>query len=260
MTTEPTGRTVHDLVEAHFGAAADRYAESWPHRGGPDLDALVAGAEPGPDATVLDVGCGAGHTAFALAAKAARVVALDRTGAMLDQTRRGAAARGLANVDVRTGDAEALPFEDASFDVVASRLAAHHFPHVERFVAEAFRVLRPGGRLLVSDSVSPESDAADTVLNAIELLRDPSHVRNHRVSEWQRHCAGAGFAESAALGRFPCPLDFDVWTKRMATPPDACDGLRALFRAAPDDVRETFRLDREARSWQLEIAVLRARR
>ena len=62
------------------------------------------------------------------------------------------------------------------------------------------RVLRPGGQLLLSDSMSPEDDAKDTYLNAIEVMRDPSHVRNHRPSQWRAMFGRAGFAASEALG------------------------------------------------------------
>jgi SAM-dependent methyltransferase len=247
-------------VREHFGSAAERYAASWPHRGGPDLEAMLAGAGPEPGDRVLDVGCGAGHTAFAFATRAREVVALDLTEAMLAQTRAGAAERDLGNLEARLGDAEALPFDDGSFDVVTSRLAAHHFPHAERFVGEAFRVLAPGGRLLLSDSISPEDDAQDTYGNAIEVLRDPSHVRNHRVTQWRSMFEQAGFATAEQLGCFPCPLDFDVWTQRMSTPEQAREGLRALFAAAPSEVRAAYRLDPAGGSWQLDIAVLRARK
>jgi hypothetical protein len=121
-------------------------------------------------------------------------------------------------------------------------------------------VLRPGGLLLVSDTVSPEDATQDTYLNAIEVLRDPSHVRNHRVSEWSAMMTAAGLVEPQELGRFPCPLEFDIWTQRMATPPAAVQGLLALFAAAPREVREQFSIDVEGRSWCLEIAALRARK
>jgi len=255
----------HDVkasVRAHFGAAAHDYAQSWPHRDGPDLRSMLASVDLRGDEHVLDVGSGAGHTAFAFAAALpkGRVAALDLTAAMRAQTRDGARARGLRNVETHAGDAEALPFADARFDGVVSRLAAHHFPHASRFVCEARRVLRPGGWLRLSDSIAPEDDGCDSYLQAIEVLRDPSHVRNQRISQWQAMLREAGFEDVACIGRHACPLDFDAWTRRMRTPPDAVRGLRALFRAAPDEIAATFALDREARTWQLELAVLRARR
>jgi len=249
-----------ESVQERFGAVAPRYASSWPHATGPDLDALIDAAQLAGGEVALDVGCGAGHTAFALAGVAARVVALDLTQAMLDETRAGASQRELPHLEAREGDAEDLPFDDESFDVVTSRLAAHHFPHAARFVEEAYRVLRPGGRFVLSDTISPADDAQDTYGNALEVLRDPSHVRNHRARDWLRMFEEAGFAAGEERGRFACPLDFEVWTARMDTPPPAREGLQALFRAAPEGVARAFCIDPDGRSWQLEIAVLSARK
>ncbi|NRA00139.1 MAG: class I SAM-dependent methyltransferase [Myxococcales bacterium] len=251
---------VKQSVQEKFGEAAAHYASSWPHRDGSDLQAMLEVADLSGDEVVLDVGCGAGHAAFAFARGCRNVVALDLTEEMLAQTCEGARERHLDNVETHRGDAESLAFGDASFDVVVSRLAAHHFPHVARFAAEAFRVLRPGGRLIVSDSISPEDETQDTWLNSIEVLRDPSHVRNYRVSEWLTRFRASGFAAAEAHGTTPCPLDVAVWTERMNTPADARAGLRALFASAPADVAEALHLDRDGRSWQLEIAVVSARK
>ena len=172
-------------IQRQFGAAAAAYAVSAVHCGGPDLDAMLAAARPRSSQRVLDLGCGTGHTALAFAGHVEQVVAVDLTEAMLEQGRRLAAERGVANICFERGDVTRLPFDDDSFDCVTSRLSAHHYARPEAAVAEAARVLRPGGLLLLSDSVAPEDPAQDTFMNAFELLRDGSHVRNHRVSEWR---------------------------------------------------------------------------
>src|SRR5512138_2237551 len=102
-------------IQEKFGAAAARYAVSAVHRGGPDLDAmLAAGVRTGRE-RALDVGCGPGATALTFAARTASVVAFDLTPAMLAQAEQDAQARGLTNVRFELGNAARLPFPDASF-------------------------------------------------------------------------------------------------------------------------------------------------
>ncbi len=233
-------------IQQRFGAAAAAYAVSAVHRGGPDLDAmLAAGVRTGRE-RVLDVGCGAGHTALAFAARVASVVAYDLTPAMLR----------LANVRFECANAERLPFPDASFDVVTSRLAAHHVSDPAAMVAEVARVLVPGGEFLLSDAIAPEDPARDSFLNAFELLRDPSHVRDHRLSEWQAMFRAAGLAPTC-LGRFDIHQEFEPWLARIGTSPDAAIGLRALCDAAPDEVRAHYAIrGRGDYAFRLDSAVL----
>jgi ubiquinone/menaquinone biosynthesis C-methylase UbiE len=245
-------------IQRQFGAAAAAYATSCVHRAGPDLDAMLEAAGPAPGRRVLDLGCGAGHTALAFAARGAEVIGLDLTPAMLAQARRLASERGLGNARFEQGDATRLPFPDASFDCVTSRLSAHHYAQPGAAVAEAARVLRPGGVLLVSDSVSPEDPALDTFLNAFELLRDASHVRNHRVSEWRAMLEACGFAVRV-LGSWPVRIDFDDWVRRMATPDLAVAQLRALFAGAGDAARRAFEIAPDAAGFSIPRAVVEGR-
>ena len=248
---------VKQSVQEQFGAVAANYAKSAVHRGGPDLEAMLETAALDGSERVLDVACGAGHTALAFATRAATVEALDLTEAMLEQVRKLASQRSLDNVTTRLGDAEALPYPDASFDRVSSRLAAHHFPHPEVAVAEIFRVLKPGGVFILSDAVAAEDPAQDSFLQTFELLRDPSHVRDHSVSQWLRMLGEAGF-DAELVHRSRMLIDFESWILRMQTPAENAAQIQRLFEGATQEVREEFALDAEhGKSFQLRIAALR---
>jgi ubiquinone/menaquinone biosynthesis C-methylase UbiE len=246
---------IKQSVQRQFGAVAANYVTSAVHRGGPDLDAMLAAAQTRGGERVLDAGCGTGHTALAFAPLVAEVVGVDLTEAMLEQGRRLAAERGLANVSFQHGDVEHLPFPDASFDIVTSRYSAHHYPHPGVALREFARVLRPGGMFLLVDVVAPDDPTGDTFLNAIELLRDPSHVRDHSVAQWRALIEGAGLA-SELLGSWALRLEFAPWVARMSTPPLAVEQLRALFDGAPREVRAALAIA-EGYDFTVPLALLR---
>lgn len=223
-------------IQRQFGAAAERYAASDYHGGGSDLAAMLEAAAPRPDWRVLDLGCGTGHTALAFALHVREVVGLDLTPAMLEQARGLAAQRGIGNLRLETGDAMAMPFPDADFDLVTCRVCAHHFADPARALREVARVLRPGGRCVWVDTVAPDDPAQDTFLNAIELLRDPSHVRDHTVPGWLAMFAAAGLTAECRQ-RYPLAIDFDDWVARMSTPAPVVAVLLSLFADATDGVR-----------------------
>ena len=133
------------LVQHQFGANAANYSTSAVHAKGASLARLVNLVKPGKDWIVLDIATGAGHTAAAFAPHVAKVIASDLTPEMLEEAHKLAKAKGLANMETATADAEQLPFGDRSFDLVTCRIAPHHFPDVAAFVAESWRVLKSGG-------------------------------------------------------------------------------------------------------------------
>ncbi|CAG0991705.1 putative methyltransferase YcgJ [Myxococcaceae bacterium] len=247
-----------ESIRRQFSAASAAYAVSAVHRGGPDLDALIAAAGEIRGRRVLDVGAGAGATALAFVERGAEVTALDATPAMLETLATEATRRGLVPPSARIGDAAALPFEDAAFDLVTCRVCAHHFADVRAAIAEMARVLRPGGLLLVEDSISYEDDVQDTWLNAIELLRDPSHVRNHAVSEWLAMLAAAGL-DARHLSTFGVRLEFDDWTARMNVAPADRERLLALLVSAPVEVRDALEIGAGG-DWTIPLALFCARK
>jgi len=137
----------------------------------------IASLRPGE--VVLDLGSGAGIDCF-LAAKQVgprgRVYGVDMTPEMVALARKNAAKIGADNVEFRLGEIEHLPFPDASVDVIISNCVINLSPDKDQVFREAFRVLRPGGRLQVSDIV---------------WLRDPSPELRHDVEAWAGCVAGA---------------------------------------------------------------------
>jgi SAM-dependent methyltransferase len=232
-------KTHETVVVSQFGSQAADYVTSIVHAQGADLDEIRRVAGERRVLRALDLGCGGGHVSFALAPLAGEVVAYDLSVEMLDAVRSTAAQRGLANVTTACGAAETLPFDDASFDLVATRFSAHHWRDIASGLAQARRVLKPGGTAIFVDVVAPEAPLLDTFLQTIELLRDPSHVRDYAPGEWRTLLAGAGFTlEDVTLRRLP--LDFASWIARMRTPQTRADVIRSLQAEMADEVRAYF--------------------
>lgn len=228
-------------VQNQFGNVADNYRTSAVHARGEDLARMVDVADLVGTEQVLDAGCGAGHTALAFAPFVAQVIAYDLTSAMLEQVERLSHERGITNIITRQGDVEQLPFEDGSFDCVVSRYSAHHWPHPANALKEFRRVLKPGGQFILSDIVAPDDPTLDTFLQTIELLRDPSHVRDHSIPQWMAMLTDSGF-QSEVVFTWQLPLNFAAWVARMATPEANISMIRSLFEGAPQEVRSAMQV------------------
>ncbi|MFZ5827232.1 MAG: methyltransferase domain-containing protein [Bacillota bacterium] len=231
--------SIKESVKRQFGTNAANYATSSIHAKGGDLALLPELAGLTGQEEVLDVATATGHTAFALAPHARRVVGVDLTPEMLLQARQEAEARSVSNVTFQEGDAEHLPFPNNSFDVVTCRIAAHHFPNLAAFCRESARVLRPGGRLVVVDNVVPEAEELDRFINEVEKLRDPSHFRAWRLSEWEAHLAGAGLAYRLAT-TFTTQVDRENWLARMSVEPAVAAEVRRRLAEAPPEAAAHF--------------------
>jgi ubiquinone/menaquinone biosynthesis C-methylase UbiE len=220
------------LVQKKFGEAAADYAASSVHAKGESLARLAALVQPQPSWRLLDVATGAGHTALAFAPHVAKVTASDITDQMLAEAKRLAAERGAGNVKTARAKAEDLPFPDMSFDLVTCRLAAHHFEKPRAFVAEAFRVLMPGGVLAVVDNISPGEPEIARAYNHFEKLRDPSHGRCLGLAEWTKLLGDAGFVVEHSE-QMDQPIEFGPWTVRMRCDASTVARLEALLAEEP---------------------------
>ncbi|HWU01744.1 MAG TPA: class I SAM-dependent methyltransferase [Novosphingobium sp.] len=247
----------HDhLVQNQFGPRAQAYIASAAHAQGADLQRIAAIAAQHAPARALDLGCGGGHVGFAMAPHSAQVIASDLSPDMTAAVKAEAARRGIGNIETCCASAAALPFADATFDMLACRFSAHHWQDVPAGLAEARRVLRPGGRAVFADVIAPAMAAADTHLQAVELLRDPSHVRNYSEAQWSAMLAKAGFAITA-LTKGRLRMDFAEWTARMRTSSDRAAAVRTLQGLASSEVAAHFAIEQDG-SFTIDTILIEA--
>ena len=260
------------LVQQQFGAHAAAYATSAVHAKGASLGRLVELVRPEKHWRALDIATGAGHTAAAFAPHVAHVIASDITAEMLAEARKLATSKGFANMETATADAQALPFPDAQFDLVTSRIAPHHFPDVGAFVREVDRVLAPGGTFALVDNIAPDAEStpgfpdsdlaqAAVAYNAFEKLRDPSHGRCLGMAEWREVISAAGL-EVTHKERLPKDMEFDPWATRLGADPATVATLRSTL-ADPAPALAAFLKPRTADGalwFTLDEAILIARK
>ncbi|MDQ6713171.1 MAG: class I SAM-dependent methyltransferase [Candidatus Dormibacteraeota bacterium] len=210
---------------------AEAYATG-EHKSGRELELVVEYAAPTGKERVLDIGTGAGHTALALAPSVSEVVLTDPVEAMLATARRLFQTAGLWNAQFVRAGAEQLPFPKESFDIVTTRLAAHHFDDVALAFREIARVLRSGGVFIFIDTTAPEDPESALYQDEVELLRDPTHRRIYTEREWIAFCEQAGLQiQKQEVVRKA--HDFEPWLERGGEDAATQERVRARFREAP---------------------------
>lgn len=183
---------------------AEAYRQSKPHSQGADLDLVVewaAGCK-----TAIDVASGGGHVARRLQEAGLEVVTCDPAPGM--------------QADVICF-AEELPFPDASFDLAATRVAAHHFLDVEAAVRELARVAAT--RVIVVDNLYMGEAAEEA-----DKIRDPSHRRNYTEAQWRVFLSEAGL-ELEEVRLFDFPIEFEPWLERSACAGEDAERVRVLL-------------------------------
>lgn len=247
-------------VKKQFSKSAGSYVSSKIHRLGGDLHTLIEMANADKKDVALDVATGGGHTANALAPLVHHVTAFDLTPEMLDAAEKFITGSGHTNVDFIEGDAEKMPFDNDTFDIVTCRIAPHHFPDIKSFISEVSRVLKPGGRFLLNDNTVPEKDEFDHFYNKIEKLRDYSHFRAWKKTEWFRMLEMADF-EIFDMHRFEKTFDFEDWCARMQLTHEETENLNHIMIHTEEDIKQKFRIkefDGKVETFQGEAMLLNA--
>ena len=244
-----------DATRRQWGPLADLYIDSPTHASGEDLDTVIEWAAPKAEDAALDLGCGVGHTLRRIAPRVRLAVGADATAGMLEGARTVLARANVANALLVVTPAETLPFLDGSFDVVTCRLAAHHFIDAGAAFREVHRVLRAGGRFVLSDNYAPEDEALDRFINTLEVTRDHTHVRAHTIGGWRELLEQAGLDvtdESRGVSR----VEIEAWLERTRTPEPRASRAREMLRTASKPAIDAFGID--ATAFDLLKVVLRA--
>lgn len=233
-----------------FSQQAQAYAALVNQARNPAADPLIEALSPRLGDRVLDVGCGSGQFAVAIAPLVAQVVGVDLTPAMLDRARAQQAQAGVANVEWLQADSAALPVADGAFDIVVSRSMLHHAADPGATLAEMRRACAPGGRMAVLD-LTPAPEKAPA-FDAVELLRDPSHARTLTVEELRALGAGLGLGEELVRPRASdLPLELTLATSFPA--PGVLDRVRQLYARDAASGADVFGLKARLRDGQLWV-------
>ncbi len=207
---------------------AEAYRTSPTHAAGVDLESVVELCNPHAGVKVLDVATGGGHVARRLREEGAEVVTADPAPGM--------------RADVLCA-AEDLPFAGGSFDVVVTRIAAHHFTDIGKAVGEMARV--SNSVVVVADMLYRTEDEHEA-----EKLRDPSHVRSLTAEEWRELLESAALEVEQEL-YFTRTHEFDSWLARTGCEGAEADRVRELLAAYTSD---------DGTTWSSEFIVLKARK
>lgn len=188
---------------------------------------LIQAAGITPEDSVLDVACGPGLVACEVARVAQHVTGIDLTPAMIEQACERQRSLGLQNVTWLQGDAQPLPFPEASFSRVITRYSFHHFTDPKGVLAEMVRVCRPGGRVTVCDVFTRSAEQSE-LYDRLEQHRDPSHTHALALSELE-----ALFASLKDIRRefYRYPVKVEELLSRSFPGPGGVDAFRQMVAA-----------------------------
>ncbi len=225
-----------------FGENASSYRASKVFSNEDDLERMIKMLNPQRTELALDIATGAGHTAIKLSKYVKEVIAIDIVESMLNQAKLLLEEEDAKNINLMKMDACALKFQDGSFDMITCRFAPHHFYNIEIAIKEMYRVLKKGGRLYVLDCSVLNLEEAKKIMNNIEKLRDPSHIKSYSLEDWKTMLENQGFyvKHIETIERIYILPD---WFERMKTPIEKRKEIFNILRNMPKQLRNLYCFD-----------------
>ncbi len=218
-----------EKIQEEFGRQAANMAAAPAFKEEQTLRHISAALGPAPVGRVLEVACGPGIVAEAIAPLVSELVCIDATPEMLALAEFRLEKSEHSNLTFYEALAEALPFEAAEFDVIVTRLSFHHFEDIRTVLSEFRRVLRPQGRLVTADVISSSNREESALHNALEQLRDPTHVHMFSHQEFLTVLRRGGF-EPIVEESWEQQRNFSEWA-RIISVPGRTDPIREVMSA-----------------------------
>lgn len=231
----------HDVNQQQYQNKSEAYLKSTVHAQGVEFQKMQELVQQNHYKRILDLGCGGGHVSYQIAPFVEQVVAYDLTPEMVQVVEAEAQRKGLTHVVGHVGAAEHLAFGVDRFDCIISRYSAHHWQNIGQAMQEIHRVLTANGKVIIFDIIGSSNPILDTFIQSIEMIRDPSHVRDYSLQEWMRFAEYAGF-KIEAMEKQSLVLNFQSWVERMQTPLEAVETIRYLQSKVSDVVRDYYQI------------------
>jgi len=179
------------------------------------LEVILDLVKTGDYESILDIGTGTGYLAFPLAEMYpnAKVYGIDIAEVIMEKNQETVKESGISNLTFLAFDGLEYPFEEESFDLIVSRYAFHHFPQVEDSLKQMYRLLKKGGKVLISDPMRHPTDAKGVIDDFMGIKQD-GHIQFYSPEELEALFVGAGFAKEAQVitdMKFPFPPKQEYW-------------------------------------------------
>lgn len=227
------------VIQEEFSKQASKFEEKGLTLSSQDLLEWIVDSLPlEREFRVLDVAAGTGHLSRAIAPHVRDVIAVDITPEMLDQARKETAKRNMNNIIFEEGNAAQLPYEADRFDLVASRLAIHHFEKPIIQLREMTRVCKPNHRIAIIDLLAPENEEIAKTYNNLERLRDPSHTMALSKAQMAKLFADAGIVIERVETR-DVEVDFQRWIRMTGTKVESVEVLIGQLMKEVNEDSET---------------------